>query len=495
MGNVDRMAAAAAAVPYILHDYLHDEGDGLMLALLLAPFYIALNVYILLHSLKWLEVCFCCFQPGMEPNPLSLRRLKLLWTAAYTFFMLLPLTSFLLPSSEPQRLLAWLSSFWLGFLLYLSLLILAADVISRLVRRSRLVHRSRRGMTAPAKAEGYSNAPEPAKDEGCSNPVPAPFIRQSVPTVQQHVTAMRQRALTGLLICLCAVSICVYGVHHASDIRVTNYDIALDKTCPGRDSLRVVLAADFHLGCSVGTARMERMTALINEQNADLVCFAGDEFDNSYEALDNPARLTEILSGIRSKYGVYACYGNHDIDERLLAGFSVSRSPSLSSDPRMDRLLEAAGVRLLRDESVIIDDSVCLIGRRDASKTGLSSGRKSIGELMSGVDLAAGAAPAPASNTVRERTGIPLPVIVLDHQPRELDLLEEAGADIALSGHTHDGQLFPANLLVHAAWENPCGLLRKGSLYSVVTSGVGVWGPNMRVLTDSEIVVIDISFK
>ena len=50
------------------------------------------------------------------------------------------------------------------------------------------------------------------------------------------------------------------------------------------------------------------------------------------------------------------------------------------------------------------------------------------------------------------------------------------------------------NLLMPLLWENPCGMLETDGMYSIVTSGVGVWGPNMRILTDSEIVVINITF-
>ena len=64
-----------------------------------------------------------------------------------------------------------------------------------------------------------------------------------------------------------------------------------------------------------------------------------------------------------------------------------------------------------------------------------------------------------------------------------------------LCGHTHDGQLFPGNLLLGLIWENPCGYLQKGNLHSIVTSGVGVWGPAMRTGTDSEICHITIHFS
>ena len=87
------------------------------------------------------------------------------------------------------------------------------------------------------------------------------------------------------------------------------------------------------------------------------------------------------------------------------------------------------------------------------------------------------------------------PIIVIDHQPRELDALAQAGADMDLCGHTHDGQVFPGNLLIHLFWENSCGYLQKGNMHNIVTSGLGIWGPNMRVGTRSEICHIQVTFS
>ena len=73
--------------------------------------------------------------------------------------------------------------------------------------------------------------------------------------------------------------------------------------------------------------------------------------------------------------------------------------------------------------------------------------------------------------------------------------LADAGADMQLCGHTHDGQIFPGNLVIPFFWENPCGLLVKDQMYSIVTSGVGVWGPAMRVGTASEVCEITVNFN
>ena len=86
------------------------------------------------------------------------------------------------------------------------------------------------------------------------------------------------------------------------------------------------------------------------------------------------------------------------------------------------------------------------------------------------------------------------PILVIDHEPRELQELADAGVDLDLSGHTHDGQVFPANIITDLKWENSCGDLKKDNMYSIVTSGIGVFGPFMRVGTKSEICIIDVDF-
>ena len=87
-----------------------------------------------------------------------------------------------------------------------------------------------------------------------------------------------------------------------------------------------------------------------------------------------------------------------------------------------------------------------------------------------------------------------MPILVIDHQPREFQELADAGVDVDFSGHTHDGQLFPLNLTGAIIWENPCGLYKKDNMYSIVTSGVGFYGPGVRVGTKAEVVNVKINF-
>ena len=219
------------------------------------------------------------------------------------------------------------------------------------------------------------------------------------------------------------------------------------------------------------------MVKKINKEKPDIVFIVGDIFDNEYDAIENPNQVIELFKSIKSKYGIYAVYGNHDINERVLMGFTFNDSKKKESDLKMDQLLEQAGIKLLRDEYVLIDDSFYVYGRPDYSKLGRDIDKRK------------------KPNEVTEDLDSSKPIIVLDHQPRELEQLALAKVDLDLSGHTHDGQIFPLNLVMKLAYKNSYGIKKFGNMVSIVTSGVGLYGPNMRVMTSSEITSIKVNFK
>ena len=223
---------------------------------------------------------------------------------------------------------------------------------------------------------------------------------------------------------------------------------------------------------------MKQMVKKINALDPDVVLVAGDIFDNEYEAIKDPDKVAKTLSGIKSKYGVYATYGNHDIQEPILAGFTFGgKDEKKQSDPRMDAFMQKAGLTLLQEKGVWIDDSVYLYGRPDYERPGRGiKKRKTPKEITKNIDKSK-------------------PIIVLEHEPRQLQELADAGVDAQLCGHTHDGQMFPGNLTIKLLWENAYGYKKKDGMHSIVTSGVGVFGPNMRVGTKSEIYDIHMTFR
>ena len=306
--------------------------------------------------------------------------------------------------------------------------------------------------------------------------VTADLLRLLFCHVLPFFVTTRMHRIAGCVCALIILAASVWGIINAQIIHVTPYEVTVNKAVEGIDEMKIVLVADLHLGYNIGEKQMRQMVERINEQDADLVVIAGDIFDNEWEAVNEPAALAGTLRGIRSKYGVYACYGNHDIEEPVLVGFTFRQNEDKESDPRMDEFLKDANITLLHDEGALIDGKFYLYGRADAHRPGRGiEKRKTPGEITAGMD--------------KDK-----PIIVLDHQPKELQALADAGVDLDLCGHTHNGQMFPGNLMIKLMWENACGYLQKGQMHNIVTSGVGLFGPDMRVGTTAEICPITIHF-
>lgn len=290
------------------------------------------------------------------------------------------------------------------------------------------------------------------------------------------VRAKKTLIIAGAVCIFAEAAICVGGHINATILRTTEYEVTIQKECR-LSELNVVLVADQHLGYNIGAPMMERMVEKINACRPDVVVVAGDVFDNCYANIKEPEKIEAILSQIESKYGVYAVLGNHDCEERIIGGFTFSSDEKKVASDGMYEFLEKSGMTLLCDESVLLEDSVYLFGRPDEERPGrdVEGERLTAKELMATMD--------------QEK-----PVIVLEHEPKFLGESAEAGVDLHLAGHTHDGQLFPLNITTRLLWENSCGLLKKGNMTSIVTSGVGLYGPYLRVGTKPEVCSIHITF-
>jgi predicted MPP superfamily phosphohydrolase len=397
-----------------------------MIAVYLAPIYLLVNGYLLLRMTKWLGAVH-----GILAKPL----IQGLMIFLYCFAALAMVIAFFLPEGTFRRHMKILENYWLGVLLYTLMTVGTVDVFRI-------------------------------------------FLQMIFKTEASWLFTRRNHAVTGAVCLVFITVLCLLGASNARKIHTTEYEVTVFKKVKNRNSLKIVLAADLHLGYNIGCEMMEQMVEKINREQADLVVIAGDLFDNQYEALEKPDRMAEILKGIQSRYGTYACYGNHDIQEAILAGFTFGKADEKKvSHPKMDELLQKAEIHLLQEEGVLIDDSFYLYGRPDAERPGRGiTKRKTPEEITATMDQKK-------------------PIIVMDHEPKELLELSKAGVDLDLGGHTHDGQLFPGNLLVRNIWENPCGYLKKGEMHSIVTSGVGLFGPYMRVGTTAEICSITVTFE
>ena len=272
--------------------------------------------------------------------------------------------------------------------------------------------------------------------------------------------AVPQSALfvKGLIVVLLTAGVVSYGLFNANQIRHVTYDIRLKEAA--LNDMRIVLISDSHLGAkSSSESNLERIVRAINELAPDIVCISGDIFNDDFDALRDPERAGALLKNIDATYGVYASLGNHDGGRTL---------------PQIMSFLEESNIKLLNDEYVIIDGRLALFGRLDSRPIGGS------GELRR-QDIA---------ETIKT-VGAEMPVIVMEHNPSHY---KEYGGEtgLILSGHTHRGQLFPGSLITSAMYISDYGHFQKDgdSPHMITTSGIGTWGPPMRVGTNNEIVSI-----
>ena len=277
---------------------------------------------------------------------------------------------------------------------------------------------------------------------------------------------------------LAAFVIFVSGLVHAQQPKLVNYDIELENEAAEGESLKIVLLADLHLSVNSKIKATEKMVELVNECDPDIIVIAGDIFTSNFDGLKDPDKYSAALSRMHAKYGVYAVCGNHDVDENLIGGFSISPISQAFRTPEMEKFFADSGFNVLYDESTDIGNGLCtLAGRIDGEKAGDGTAdRLSPDELL--------------QNTDKSK-----PVIVLQHEPIEFKSLADSGADLILCGHTHNGQIFPGNLVVPFFNENGYGVKELYGATTVVTAGVGYYGPPMRLGTDSEVTVINVKFK
>ncbi|MDR3061758.1 MAG: metallophosphoesterase [Dysgonamonadaceae bacterium] len=263
----------------------------------------------------------------------------------------------------------------------------------------------------------------------------------------------RIQALGGILLVLILTTI---GYIRFSNPVVETIRLQVSKKAGSRKNLRVVAFSDVHLGLTVDKNRLSGYVELINKQKPDIVLISGDLVDNNLRPL-NEERMHEELNQIEAPLGIYACLGNHE----YLSG--IEKSLDFYSKTK---------IRLLIDRVVRVDDSFWVIGRDDR----MNAKRKLLSELVG-------------------RTDTTQPLILLDHQPYHLEQAEKNGIDLQISGHTHNGQMWPLNLLVNKIYELGYGLKQKGKTLVYTSSGLALWGPPFRIGTQSELVVFDICFE
>ncbi len=233
------------------------------------------------------------------------------------------------------------------------------------------------------------------------------------------------------------------GLHYHHKVR-EEIELTKDEI---RNTKTIVMMSDLHLGYHNQRPELHRWVEMINAENPDLILIAGDIIDRSIRPLEEQKMWEEFR---QLKAPVVACLGNHE--------YYAGQPNSLS-------FYEKAGIRLLRDEILLMDD-LAIVGRDDRT----NPHRKSVKALTANIDHSKY-------------------IILLDHQPYHLERTEAAGVDFQLSGHTHYGQVWPISWITNSIYECAYGPHQRGNTHYYVSSGIGIWGGKFRIGTNSEYVV------
>lgn len=255
----------------------------------------------------------------------------------------------------------------------------------------------------------------------------------------------------GQILITFAILTATFGVLNANNLRVTEITPKLNLPESWRGK-RAVFISDIHLGQVFGRSYLEKIVARINELSPDVVLIGGDLFDGTNVDLES---ATAPLSDLRSFYGTYFITGNHEEFE----------DPSKYLD-----VLRSRGVKILNNEYVDLD-----------------------GVQFVGVDFKSTVGSDNFLNTLtRISYNHSKPTILLKHTPLNLDVAQSMNIDFQISGHTHRAQMFPLNLITWLVYKGyDYGFKDYKNMEVYTSSGVGTWGPPLKVGTPSEIVLID----
>ncbi len=280
-------------------------------------------------------------------------------------------------------------------------------------------------------------------------------------------------------------SVFLYGrIRYDRKVRVP-LELRSEKPLPRE--YRVVMASDLHLGYHNGRKELARWVDMMNAEHPDFILIAGDIIDISVRPLLAENMAAEFH---RLEAPVYVCLGNHEYYADREAKRRVGKTA-------LD-FYKAAGICLLRDEEVMIDSSLVIIGRDDR----MNHRRKLLAQLLHAPEGESPKAPPILGRAKRRPTAVRLRgrdmgrgayTILLDHQPHDLAEAEMAGIDFQLSGHTHRGQVWPISWITDRMYECSWGSHRRGHTQYYVSSGLGIWGGRFRIGTQSEYIVATIS--
>jgi predicted MPP superfamily phosphohydrolase len=258
--------------------------------------------------------------------------------------------------------------------------------------------------------------------------------------------------IAALAFLVAALGYSLYGVWNAHHPRVASVEVSVPRLPESWKGRSVVQLSDLHLGAIYRSGFLKKVVGKVNDLHPDMVVITGDLLDGLDGDLD---ALVAPLKDLRAPEGVYFITGNHETYQGV---------------DRVYPAIRKTGVRVLDDE---------LVDREGLQLVGVSyplRGRsKNVAETMRSI---------PAFDPKKA-------TLLLYHSPVQIPELQKSGVGLQLSGHTHDGQLYPIQYISRWVYRgHEYGLYREGDYTLYTTSGIGTWGPPMRTGSCPEIVQV-----
>ncbi|HEY9125251.1 MAG TPA: metallophosphoesterase [Bacteroidales bacterium] len=264
------------------------------------------------------------------------------------------------------------------------------------------------------------------------------------------------KTFTLLVTCCTLVLVILTGYFNANNTKIRKISLSSEKI--NGKPVVIALASDLHFGNMVCDKKIQKLVDLINSYNPDIVILAGDLMDEAHEYTFKN-KVGQPLKHLKASKGVYAIAGNHEYFGGIKGAIQYIKS---------------LGIEFLRDSVVELDDIV-IVGRDDIHNLGTSNTSR-----------------MPLSQLIVEKHRNKF-ILVADHQPINLSESAKAKVDLQVSGHTHNGQMWPFIHLVNLAFERAYGLFKIDETNFYITSGFGTWGPPIRLGSNSEIAIITIN--
>ena len=272
---------------------------------------------------------------------------------------------------------------------------------------------------------------------------------------------LRTKQILFIVSVVIAAVMVLAGYINARNPRVKELSLKIDKPGHGMKELTISMASDIHLGTIIRKAKAKELVRLLNAPRPDLILLAGDVVDEDLAPVikDN---IGEALCELKARIGVYAITGNHE--------YIGGAGPAVE-------YLEKHCIRMLRDTAVLVNGQFYLVGRDDRDKPRFTGKpRKELSEILNKADHA-------------------YPIILMDHQPFNLEKSADNGVDLQLSGHTHNGQIWPFSYITRAIYELSWGYKKIRNTHVYVSCGFGTWGPPVRLGSRPEVLIIHLTFN